>query len=121
MTKPTEQIVKAIFGWDYNIWCRCHYYGEFGHIAMNCVKHHMRKMDTTKRFFICTELSHLAKNYMNFGRIEDEKKARANNIRKQMRQKWIPKSLEDTSPSNTEPITQELGDTTIFVGSLKVF
>ena len=24
---PTEQIVKEIFGWDYNTWCRCHYYG----------------------------------------------------------------------------------------------
>ena len=24
---PAEQIVKAIFGWDYNTWCKCHYYG----------------------------------------------------------------------------------------------
>ena len=56
--------------------------GEFGHIAMNCVKHHMRKRDTTKRCFICTKLSHLAKNYMNTRRIEDGKKARASNIRK---------------------------------------
>ena len=47
-----EQIVKAIFGWDYNTWCRCHYYGGFGHIAMNCVKHHIRKRDTTRRCFI---------------------------------------------------------------------
>ena len=44
-----EQIVKEIFGWDYNTWCRCHYCGEFGHIAMNCVKHHMRKRNITKR------------------------------------------------------------------------
>ena len=49
-----EQIVKAIFGWDYNTWCRCHYYGEFGHIGMNCVKHHMRIRDSTRRCFICT-------------------------------------------------------------------
>ena len=50
----------------------------------------MRKRDTTKRCFIDIELGHLAKNCMNIGRIEDEKKARANNIKKQMRQQWIP-------------------------------
>ena len=92
MLNPPEQIVKAIFGWDYNTWCRCHYCGEFGHIGMNCVKHHIRTRDTTKRCFICTELGHLAKNYMNNGIIEDEKKAKANNIRMQMRYQWIPKS-----------------------------
>ena len=32
-----KHIVKEIFGWDYNTWCRCHYCGEFGHIGMNCV------------------------------------------------------------------------------------
>ena len=53
---------------------------------MNCVKHHMRKRDTTKRCFVCTKLGHLAKNYMNNRRIEDEKNARAENIRKKMRQ-----------------------------------
>ena len=47
---------------------------------MNCVKHHMRKRDTTKRCFTCTELGHLAKNCMNIGRIEDEKKEKANKI-----------------------------------------
>ena len=80
---------------------------------MNCVKHHMRKRDTTKRSLICTELGHLAKNCMNTRRIEDEKKAKADNIRKQMRQQWIPKSSKNTSLSNNEPITQELGDTAI--------
>lgn len=45
----------------------------------------MRKIDTTKICFICTELRHLSKNCMNTGRIEDDKKAKANNIRKQMR------------------------------------
>ena len=108
-----EQIVKAIFGWDYKTWCRCHYYGEFGQIAMNCVKHHMRKRDTTKRFFICTEIGHLAKNYMNIVRIEDEETARAENNRKKIRQQWIPKSSRNKSPSNNEHVTQELGDTTI--------
>jgi len=53
---------------------------EFGHIGMNCVKRHMRKKDTTKRCFICTELGHLAKNYMNSGIIEDEKKTKVDNI-----------------------------------------
>ena len=33
-----EQIVKAIFGWNYNTWCRCHYCGEFGHIGENFIK-----------------------------------------------------------------------------------
>ena len=37
-----KKIVKAIFGWDYNTQFRCHYYGEFRHIGMNYVKHHMR-------------------------------------------------------------------------------
>ena len=102
--------MKAIFYLDYNTWCRCHYCGEFGHIGMNCVKHHMRKRDTTKRCFICTKLGHLAKNCMNTGRIEDEKKEKVDNIRKQMRQQWVPKS---TSPSNNDQVTQELGDSTI--------
>ena len=37
----------------------------------------MRKEDTTKRCFICIELGHLAKNYMNIGIIEDVKKRKA--------------------------------------------
>ena len=45
---------KLIFGWNYKIWCRYHYCGEFGHIGENCVKHHMRKKETTKRCFMCT-------------------------------------------------------------------
>ena len=81
-----EQIVKAIFGWDYNTWYRCHYYGEFGHNGINCVKNHMRKKDTTKICFICIELGHLSKNYMNIGRIEDEKKEKDDNIRKKITQ-----------------------------------
>ena len=72
--------MKEIFGWDYNTWCGCHYYGEFGHIDMNCVKHHMRRKDTTIRCFTCTELGHLAKNFMNTGIIEDEKKEKADEI-----------------------------------------
>ena len=34
---------------------------------------------------------------MNIGKFEDEKKARAENIRKQMKQQWIPKSTKETS------------------------
>ena len=74
-----------MFGWYYNMWCRYHYCGEFGYIGTNCVKHHMRKRDTTKRCFIYIELEDLAKNYMNRGRIEEKKKSKANNIKKQMR------------------------------------
>ena len=59
----------------------------------------MRKRDTTKRCFICTELGHLAKNCVNTRRIEDEKKAKDDNIRKQMRQQWVPKSTENASPN----------------------
>ena len=73
----------------------------------------MRKRDTTKRCFIYIVLGHLAKNCMNTRRIEDEKKAKAYKIKKQMRQQWIPKSLENISQRNNELITQELGDTTI--------
>ena len=29
-----------------------------------------------------------------------------------MRQQWIPKSIEDTSPSNDGQVTQELGEST---------
>ena len=49
-------------------------------IGINCVKYHMTKKDTTKRCFICREPGHLSKNYMNSRRIEDEKKAKADNI-----------------------------------------
>ena len=40
----------------------------------------MRKRDTTKRCFTCTKLGHLAKNCMNTGWIEDEKKEKTDNI-----------------------------------------
>ena len=33
-----KQIVKEVFGWDHNTWCRCHYCGEFEHTGMNCVQ-----------------------------------------------------------------------------------
>ena len=46
---------------------------------------------------------------MNIGRVEDEKKAKVDNIRKQMRQKWIPKPTEQTNPSNDDPVTLEEG------------
>ena len=44
---------------------------------------------------------------MNIGNIEDEKKEKADNIRKQMRQQWIPKTTEETSSNH---VTQEMGD-----------
>ena len=72
----------------------------------------MRTRDTIRRCFICTKLGHLAKNYMNTRRIEDEKKEKVDNIRKQMRQQWVPKSIENASPSCDEQVTQELGDST---------
>ena len=73
----------------------------------------MRIRDTTKSCFICIELGHLAKNCMNTDRIENEKKEKVDNIQKQMRQQWIPKYTEDTSPSNDSQVTQELGESTI--------
>ena len=113
-SNPAEQIVKAIFGWDYNTWCRCHYCGEYGHIGANCRRHHQRKKDTTIRCYTCTELGHIAKNCMNIKKVEDEKKAKADNIRKQMKQQWIPKSTEQEN-SNDGIVTQGLSDSTISI------
>ena len=42
----------------------------------------MRKRDTTRKCFICIELGHLSKNYMNTRRVEDEKKAKDDNFKK---------------------------------------
>ncbi|GLJ21215.1 hypothetical protein SUGI_0388620 [Cryptomeria japonica] len=56
--------------------------------------------------------NYCAKNNMNTKKVEDEKKAKADNIRKQMRQQWVPKSTEQDNSSNG-PVTQELGDPTI--------
>ena len=47
---------------------------------------------------------------MNIGKIEDEKKAKENNIRKQMRQQWILKTTTETSLNHERNITQEMGD-----------
>ena len=105
----TEKIVKAIFGWDYNTWCRCHYRGEYGHIGINCARHHLRKRDTTIRCYTCTKLNHIANNYMNIGRLEDEMKEKVDNIKKQMRQQWIPKPTKQTSPINNDQVTLEEG------------
>ena len=49
---------------------------------------------------------------MNIKKVEDEKKAKVDNIRKQMRQQWVPKSTEQDNSCNG-PVTQELGDPTI--------
>ena len=47
---------------------------------------------------------------MKIGKIEDEKKAKANNIRKQIRQQWIPKNTKETSSNNGSDVTQEVGE-----------
>ena len=106
---PTKQFVKAIFGWDYNTWCRCHYCGEYGHIGINFARHNLRKKDTTIRCYTCTKVGHIAENYMNIGKVKDEKKARVDNIRKQMRQQWIPKSIKETNSNHGSEVTQEVG------------
>ena len=99
-----------MFGWNYNTWCRCCYCGEYGHTGIDCVRHHLRKRDSTVRCYTCTEIGHIAKNYMNISRIEDEKKAKVANIRKQMRQQWIPKTIEEISLNHENEVTQEMGD-----------
>ena len=50
---------------------------------------------------------------MNTWRIEDEKKAKVDNIRKKMKQQWIPKSSENESSIHEVDVTQELGDSSI--------
>lgn len=73
----------------------------------------MRTRDTTRRCFISIELCHLAKNCINTRRIEDEKNAKADNIIKEMRQQWVPKSFENTHPITNEDVSQKLDDSTI--------
>ena len=46
---------------------------------------------------------------MNIGRVEDEKNAKVDNIRKQMRQQWIPKPPEQTNQSSGSQVTLEEG------------
>ena len=48
---------------------------------------------------------------MNIKRIEDEKKVKADNIRKQMKQQWVPNSTEQDKSDGS--VTQEMGDSTI--------
>ena len=76
---------------------------------MNYARNHLRKRDTTIRCYTCIELGHIAKNCMNIGKVEDEKKAKVDNIRKQMRQQCIPKPTKQTSPSNGSQVTLEEG------------
>ena len=73
----------------------------------------MRRKDTTIRCYTCTKLGHIAKNCMNIGWVEDEKKEKTYNISKQMRQQWIPKSTEQASTRNDGHVTQDVGDSTI--------
>ena len=110
---PAEQLVKEIFGWDYNTWCICHYCGEYGHTETNCVRHHPRKKDSTIRCYTFTELGHISKNYMNIRKVQDKKKARADNIRKKMKQQWIPKTNEETNSNHGSEVTHEVGDSNL--------
>ena len=48
---------------------------------------------------------------MNIEKVEDEKKIKADNIQKQMKQLWIPKSTEQDNSSNGN-VTQ-MGDSTL--------
>ena len=52
---------------------------------------------------------------MNQGRVEDKKKARDDNIKSQMRQKWVRKFLENANESNETIDTKlnKLGESTI--------
>ena len=69
------------------------------------MKCHMKIGNTTRRCFICIELGHLAKNCMNSRRIKDEKKEKDDNIRKKMKQQWVPKSSKNTSLSCEDQVT----------------
>ena len=46
---------------------------------------------------------------MNQGRVEDEKKAEANNIRKKMRQQWVPKFPKNANQDHEVNDTQVNG------------
>lgn len=78
---------------------------------------HLRKRNPTKRCYLCKELGHLAKKCMNIGKVEDEKKSKANNIMTQMKQKWVRKYPKN-SCKNSEVIdtqSNELGDLIISI------
>ena len=88
---------------------------EYGHTSINCVRHHVRKRYSTVRCYTCTKIGHIAKNCMNIGKIEDEKKAKANIIRKKMRKQWIPKTTKETSSNHEGNVTQEMGDSILSI------
>ena len=50
---------------------------------------------------------------MNIGRVEDEKKEKVDNIKKKMRQQWIPRSTKEAISRNDGHVTQVVGDSTI--------
>ena len=50
---------------------------------------------------------------MTIRKFDDEKKAREENIRKKMRQQYIPKSTEETSSNHGSEVTQEVGDSNL--------
>ena len=69
-------------------------------------RHHQKMFHLYKTWTSCQEL-------YDTRRVEDEKKAKSDNIRKQMKQQWIPKSPKNASLSHEADVTQELGDTSI--------
>ena len=47
---------------------------------------------------------------MNISKVEDEKKERVDNIKKQMKQQWIPKTTEEKNSNHGSEVTHEMGD-----------
>ena len=69
-----------MFGWDYNTQYICCLSREYGHIGAKCMRTHFKKTNPTKRCYVCKELGHLEKNYVNRATIEDEKKTKVDKL-----------------------------------------
>ena len=52
--------------------------------------------------FLCNECGHIVRNFMNAEKVEDEKKLREDEIRREMKSKWIKKT-PDNSDEKNEP------------------
>ena len=50
---------------------------------------------------------------MNIDKIEDQKKEKVDNIRKQMRYKWIPKTIDETNSNHGSEVAHEMGDSNL--------
>ena len=89
------------------LWIIWTHWNEFCKTSYEDKRYYQKMFNLYRTWSSCQEL-------MNIGRIEDEKKAKNDNIRKQMRQQWVPKSTKNASPENDEKVTQELGDSTFY-------